>query len=256
MWSLERGRLTDAVRDIKPNREVVEAVLDEVTDGVVELLQRNARSTGLALNFGTDMPDLPGRPGCLQSGHDRRGDRPEPSLVEPHRTATPIQGSRDEGVGIDAVLPGFLAPLRPLVGLRARLVLALARLQVGLLGKRLRLDRCRWAAVLGLEPCGEPGLLHVDCVSALRPHRQQGPVDALNLPDRALAGIGASVDEPHAELLDQLGLDPGVVPLARGDLRLEQHPSVQGQPLASVLGGRLDLVRHGDVGMQVRVAGA
>ena len=45
----------------------------------------------------------------------------------------------------------------------------------------------------------------------------------------------------------------GVVGLGRGDLRLEQDPAVDGQP-AAVEG--LHLVRDGDVGVQVGVAGA
>ena len=47
-------------------------------------------------------------------------------------------------------------------------------------------------------------------------------------------------------------LERGVVGLRRGNVGLEQHPAVDGQP-ASVEG--LHLVRHRDVGVQIRVAG-
>ena len=47
-------------------------------------------------------------------------------------------------------------------------------------------------------------------------------------------------------------LEGGVVGLRGGDVGFEQHPSVDGQP-ASVEG--LHLVRHRDVGVQIRVAG-
>jgi hypothetical protein len=49
-------------------------------------------------------------------------------------------------------------------------------------------------------------------------------------------------------------LQAGVVDLGGGHGGLEQDPSVDGQPLALAAG--LDLVGHGDVRVQVRVAGA
>jgi hypothetical protein len=47
-------------------------------------------------------------------------------------------------------------------------------------------------------------------------------------------------------------LERGVVGLRRGNLCLEQHPAVDRQP--TPIEG-LDLVRHCDVGVQIRVAG-
>ena len=68
------------------------------------------------------------------------------------------------------------------------------------------------------------------------------------LPGRAAGPFG----EPHPQRVAEVLLQRGVVGLRRGNLGLEQHPSVDRQP-ASVEG--LHLVRHRDVGVQIRVAG-
>jgi len=62
----------------------------------------------------------------------------------------------------------------------------------------------------------------------------------------------------------QVAFEGGVVGLGGGDDGLEQDPSVDGQPPSTTVGGAvsavtgegLDLVSHGDVGVQVGVAGA
>ena len=78
-------------------------------------------------------------------------------------------------------------------------------------------------------------------------------VDADDLPDRPLRRVSAGpFGEPHPQRVADVLFERGVVGLRRGDVGLEQHPSVDGQP-PSVEG--LDLVRDRDVGVQVRVAG-
>ena len=68
-----------------------------------------------------------------------------------------------------------------------------------------------------------------------------------------LRRVGAGpFGEPHPQRLAEVLLQRGVVGLRRGNVGLEQHPAVDGQP-ASVEG--LDLVRDRDVGVQIRVAG-
>ena len=62
-----------------------------------------------------------------------------------------------------------------------------------------------------------------------------------------------AVGEGDVEAVGEFGLQHGVVVLGRGHLRREQHPPVQGEP-APVEG--LHLVRHRDMGVQVRVPGA
>ena len=79
-------------------------------------------------------------------------------------------------------------------------------------------------------------------------------VDADDLPHAALAAGGSGpLGEGEPEPGPQVLLDGGVVDLGGGDVGLEQHPPVDGQPLP---GGGLDLVRDGDVGVQVGVPGA
>jgi hypothetical protein len=68
------------------------------------------------------------------------------------------------------------------------------------------------------------------------------------------ARVGAGpFGEPHPQIVAKMLLQCGVVGLRRGDVGLEQHPAVDGQP-APVEG--LHLVRHRDVGVQVRVPGS
>ena len=68
----------------------------------------------------------------------------------------------------------------------------------------------------------------------------------------AVGGV-AAVGEPHPDPLDEQRFQPGVVVLGCGDLVPVQRPPVQRQP-SPVAGA--DLVRDGDVGVQVRVTGA
>ena len=80
-------------------------------------------------------------------------------------------------------------------------------------------------------------------------------VDADDLPDRSFAPVGAgALGEGESEPVPQVGLEAGVVGLGGGDDRRVQGPPVDGEPLAGLAG--LDLVRDGDVGVQVGVSGA
>jgi hypothetical protein len=78
--------------------------------------------------------------------------------------------------------------------------------------------------------------------------------DAVDLADRLAAGGGARPGgEPDAERGGQVGFEGGVIGLGSGDGHPVQGASVEGAPLAV---GSLDFRGDGDVGVQVRVAGA
>jgi hypothetical protein len=107
--------------------------------------------------------------------------------------------------------------------------------------------------MLGLELDGELATAEVDMRSPGRPPLIQPGVDADNFSDRPLARIGTwTRSEPHPQRVAEVLLQGGVVGLRRGNLCLEQHPAVDRQPPA-VEG--LHLVRHRDMGVQIRVAG-
>ncbi len=77
------------------------------------------------------------------------------------------------------------------------------------------------AAGLDVGPAGGPALV-------------QSRVDADDLPDRPLRRVGAGpLREPHAERVAEVLLQGGVVGLRGGDVGLEQHPAVDGQPRPS-----------------------
>ena len=104
-----------------------------------------------------------------------------------------------------------------------------------------------------LELDGELAAAEVDLGPAGRPPLVQSGVDADNFPDRSLARIGAGTrSEPHPQRVAEVQLQGGVVGLRRGNLCLEQHPSVDRQPAPIV---SLHLVRHRYMGVQIRVAG-
>ena len=127
---------------------------------------------------------------------------------------------------------GLGAPLLPLVAQAAGFVLVGAGLEVGLLGQRQGLDAGGDAAVVGLEGLGELALPVGDVAAAGGPRLEQAGVEAVDLADRAAALGAGSVDEPDAEPVGELGLEAGVVVLGGHDLGLEQHPPVEGEPLA------------------------
>jgi hypothetical protein len=93
-----------------------------------------------------------------------------------------------------------------------------------------------------------PGL---DVGAAGGPALVQTGIDADDLSDRPLRRIGAGpFGEPHTQGLVKVLFEGGVVGLRGGNVGFEQHPAVDRQP-PSLEG--LHLVRHRDVGVQIRV---
>ena len=159
-----------------------------------------------------------------------------------------------EALGGAEHLDRFAVPCLALLGQRAWFVLGLAGLQGRLLGQLDGLDRCGRAAVGGLERCGEDRAAVLDVEPPLGEAAVQVGVDADDLAHRPLAGVlVGALGEAHPEGVDQVPLECGVVGLRGRDDRLVQGPAVDGQP-GPVEG--LDLVGHGDVGVQVGVPGA
>jgi hypothetical protein len=104
-----------------------------------------------------------------------------------------------------------------------------------------------------LELGGQLAAPGFDVGTAGRPALIQPGIDADDLPDWPLAWVdGGSFGEPHSQAVAEVLLERGVVGLRGGNVGLEQHTAVDGQP-PSVEG--LYLVRHRNVGVQIRVAG-
>jgi hypothetical protein len=76
--------------------------------------------------------------------------------------------------------------------------------------------------------------------------------DARDLDHRLSSPLGLAGLEPDGEPVGHVGLDPRVVVLRRDHRHRVQPPRIQGPPDAV---DTLDLVRHGDVGMQVGTSG-
>ena len=132
-------------------------------------------------------------------------------------------------------------------------MLGVAGLQGRLLRQVQRFDRGRRPAMIMLELDGQLAAAGVDVGAAGRPALVQSWVDTDDLPDRPLRRVGAGpFGEPHPQVVAEVLFECGVVGLRGGNVGLEQHPPVDGQP-ASVEG--LHLVRHRDVGVQIGVAG-
>jgi hypothetical protein len=107
--------------------------------------------------------------------------------------------------------------------------------------------------MIGLELDSQLTTAEVDMGPQGRPALVQPGVDTDNFSDRPLARIGTGpFGEPHPQRVAEVLLQGGVVGLRGGNLCLEQHPAVDRQP-APIEG--LHLVRHRDMGVQVRVAG-
>ncbi len=129
-----------------------------------------------------------------------------------------------------------------------------AGLQGCLLGQVQRFDRCRRSAMIFLELDGEFAAADVDVGAAGRPALVQSRVDADDLPDRPLRRVGTRpFGEPHPQIAAKVLLERSVIGLRRGNVGLEQHPPIDRQP-PSIEG--LHLVRHRNVGVQIRVAGS
>ena len=138
---------------------------------------------------------------------------------------------------------------------RARRVLALAGGQRRLLRQLLAFDRGRWAAVIGLKTgSGACASTCARCrpVGTTRHAAASGSSPTISRTAR-LPSTGAprSANRTPSRSVSKR-LQAGVVPLGRGDLVLEQSPPVECEP-GPVHGA--DLVRHGDVGVQIRVTG-
>ena len=151
-------------------------------------------------------------------------------------------------------LGGLVVPGGPLLGQGAGFVLGVPGLQGGLLRQMQHLHRSRWPTMITLKPGRQLTLPVLDTGPPRRPAPVQRRVDTDDLPYRPQPRIGVgSFREPDTEGVAEVVFQGGVVGLRRSHRRLEQHPSVDGQP-ASVEG--LHLVRNRDMGVQIRVAGS
>jgi hypothetical protein len=132
-------------------------------------------------------------------------------------------------------------------------VFGVAGLQRGLLGQVEGFDRGWRPAMICLELDRELAAAGVDEGTSAGPALVQPGVNTDDLPDGSLRWIGVGpFGEPHPQAVAEVMFEGGVVGLRGRHLCLEQHASVDGQP-TSVEG--LHLVRHRDVGVQVRVTG-
>ena len=255
----QRVRFLDAVRWCGQGyRSVLEDLIDQQIHQRARLLGRHVDGADVALGFGADVPHLPGRPGLLHDGQHPVGGLRDPAGVghawrSLRRGQVPSRPSRRRRSRPPSTAAASFSQVARCSAQGSGFVLGVAGLQRCLLGQVQRFDRCGWSAMIVLELDGELAAAEVDVGAAGRPPLVQPGVDADDLPDRPLARIGArTFGEPHPQRVAEVLLEGGVVGLRRGNLGLEQHPAVDRQP-APVEG--LDLVRHRDMGVQIRVAG-
>ena len=155
-------------------------------------------------------------------------------------------------------LDGLLPPGGALVVQRLGGVFRRPGGQVRLLGKGDHLHRRRQPPVPAQELGGQVGTQGADLPHPGRPPVVQPRVDTDDLAHRTLphpalrvTGTGA-FGEGEAKAGAEFLLEGGVVVLAAGDVEAVEHPGIQRAPIAAV---GLDLVRYGDVGVQVGVTG-
>jgi len=147
---------------------------------------------------------------------------------------------------------GFAEPSGALLSQGSGFMFGVAGLQCRLLRQMQRFNRSRRPAMIMLELDGQLAAADVDLGTPGRPALVQSRVDPDDLPDRPLRWIGAGpFGKPHTQCLVKMLLERGVVGLRRCDISFEQHPPVDRQP--PPIDG-LYLVRHCDVGVQIRVA--
>ena len=227
---------------------------NDLLDRVVQVGQGDTGGACESFGFGAHVPHLPGgaRPG--HRGHDRSGGGCYPGGGDGLCVLAAPGGRGDHVVDGGGPAQDVLRLGRPggsLGGERAGGVLACSGFQGGLLGQVQGLDRRGRAGVIDLELCRQLPAASLDVGPPGGPEPVQGRGDADHLTHWSLGGVGpGSSREPQPQAGAQLGLDPGVVPLAGGDVGLEQDPAVQGQP-ATFQG--LDLVGDRHVGVQVGV---
>ena len=207
------------------------------------------------MGFGADMMLRPRRPRRLQHRDDHIRH-----LVKINRlggAAGAVQrGCFDHvaGVGDAEDLVGFDPPVGDQVTQRpaGRLVRPFG--QGGLLVEPPPHLLRRVPAMVGPVGAEQLGVVAFDALPPFREHGQQVGRDAVDLPDRPAAGLpsAGAFGEGDAEPGPELVLDPGVVPLRDRHRRREQLPAVQ-RPPGPV--DALDLVRHRDMGVEIRVAG-
>ena len=250
-------RVRDAVREADRDAVPRKGGGNQPVDRVVQVGDRQGSFADQAERFGAHVPDLPGGACGLDRRDDLRRGRLDPALVRlTPRATVPVEGAVEhcvDGLGGAEFCDRLGPPRGALLGVRPWLVFGVAGLQVRLLRQRDRLHRRRRPMVFGLEPCRQHRLPVLNVTPPRGPADGQPSVDPVDLSHRSLALRAAGAfGERDPEPVTQMGLQPGVVVLGRGDLGLVQHPSVQRQP-PPVPG--LHLVADRQMGVQVRVAG-
>ena len=157
---LQRVRFLDPIgRRLEGDRSVLQDFRDEKVDQAVGLVDRQVDGACLALGFGTDVPQLPGRAALFEHRHDPVSGLADPSSID---NAGGICCRRERGVdhGGDGVAAAedrssFIEPGGTLFGVRARFVFGVAGLQRGLLGQLEGFDRGWRPAMIVLKLDGE-----------------------------------------------------------------------------------------------------
>ena len=159
-----------------------------------------------------DVPALPGRTLALQDADHAGGGADQP--VDARRLRLDSQPVEDGGQhavhspGPENLL-GLGAPGGALLGEGARLVLGLAGLEVGALGEGDHLGLGGRASVIGEEGGGEFVAAVFDLTATGGPTGGEAEVDAVDLADGPLAGLGAAFGEPEAECLGEGSVEGG-----------------------------------------------
>ena len=163
---------------------------DEQLDQLIDHSRGHPDGPYVALRFGADMPDLPGRTPFLHRRQHFLRSRRHPLRIHPwahHRDRT--EGLADHGldrIRCAECFTGLGMPGGALLGLAAGFVLGIPGFLGRLLRQLLRLHRRRRPTMITLKPARQLTLPNLDQHPPGRPPLVQRGIDTDNLPHRRL----------------------------------------------------------------------
>ena len=240
------------------NRPAIEHLIDQQVHQCRGMFSGHVDGAELSLCFGPDMPHLPGRAALLHDGQDVAGCLGDPVGVDDRggfgRRRQGRPHHRRDGLRAAQHGCGFAEPGGALLSQGSGFVFGVAGLQRRLLRQMQRFDRCRWPAMimLGTGSASSPRRVSMWARRVDQRWFSRGSTPTISRIGRFAGSVPGRSANRTPNAVAEVLFERGVVGLRRGNVGFEQHPPVDRQP-ASVEG--LHLVRHRDVGVQIRVAG-
>ena len=235
----QRGRLDEVVLGLgDPDGAGGQDLVDDQVHDSLDLPGGQVHRPDPALRLGPHVPDLPRRPRALQRGQDRVVRWPAPTPRPPPTRAFLVPGERAAAT-IAVNPPG---PPRTSSASRRHVVRCSARVRGSCLASRVSRVACCASAMdsttVGGRPCSAwkaraSWPRRTSMVARRVDHRwfRAGSTPTISRTGRLPRCGVLALREHHAEAGVQVLLDGGVVGLGGGDVGLEQHPPVNGQPL-------------------------